>query len=164
MPTAPRAAHADSGLVRDVRANVGEEGHSLISSLFGVLLFLVLLLFAVQVTTHLYATTVVTTATFDTARLVSGSRSLATGQVAPQVAACLAPGEDELRRANDHLAGLLGALWSEGGTADWAATTSDRVAVTVSVPTPARIIGGIGVVAGLDRITRTISLARECVR
>ncbi len=140
---------------------VDEQGSSLVSTVFGVLMFLVMLLFAVQVTTHLHATTVVTTAAFDAARLVSGSADLATGAVDNT---CRPPTESELARADTHLADLLGGLWEAGGTSDWRATSADEVIVTVSVPTPARVVGGVGVIAGLDRIERTVSLTRECLR
>lgn len=50
----------------------GEEGVGLVSSLTGVTVFLVLLLFAVHLVLNLYATSVVTAAAFDAARVVAG--------------------------------------------------------------------------------------------
>ena len=50
-----------------------EEGVGLLSSIVGVTVFIVLLLFAVQLALNLYATSVVTTVTYDAARQVAGS-------------------------------------------------------------------------------------------
>lgn len=141
----------------------GEDGHSLISSLFGVLMFLILLLFAVQLTAHLHATTVVTTAAFDAARLVSGATSIAPDDPVA-VTTCQPPSPSEVASADAHLRGLLGNLADSSAEIDWSGVTGDEVSVRVSVPTPARVLGGVGVIAGLDRIERTITLARECVR
>ncbi len=139
-----------------------EDGEGLLSTVFGVLMFLLMLLFAVQATTHLYATTVVTTAAYDAARLVSGQQALG-GAVTGPGAACSPPSPEELQRADLHLEQLLGGLWAEGA-ADWTGTTADRVTVTVAVRTPARVVGGVGSIAGLDQIRRTVALDRECFR
>jgi hypothetical protein len=54
---------------------VGDEaGTGLLGSIVGVTVFLVLLLFAVQLAMNLYATSVVTSVTFDAARKVAGSQ------------------------------------------------------------------------------------------
>lgn len=50
-----------------------EDGTGVIGTVFGVTVFLVLLLFAVQVLVGLYATSVVTASTYDAARIVAGS-------------------------------------------------------------------------------------------
>ncbi len=139
-----------------------EDGEGLFSTVFGLMLFLLLLLFAVQVTTHLYATTVVTTAAFDAARLVSGQQVLGSSVGAPTTD-CPAPAAAEIDRANAHLASLLGGLW-EVDAADWTGTDASRVTVEVTVQTPARVIGGVASVAGLDQISRTVTLQRECFR
>lgn len=49
-----------------------EDGVGLVSSLTGVTVFLVLLLFAVHLVLNLYATSTVTAAAFDAARVVAG--------------------------------------------------------------------------------------------
>jgi hypothetical protein len=51
----------------------GEAGVGLVGSLAGVTAFLVLLLFAVHLVLNLYATSVVTAAAFDAARVVAGA-------------------------------------------------------------------------------------------
>ncbi|MDP9402072.1 MAG: hypothetical protein M3P85_01790 [Actinomycetota bacterium] len=51
----------------------GESGAGVISSMLGVFVFLLLLLFAVQVLYGLYATSVVTAVTYDAAKAVAGS-------------------------------------------------------------------------------------------
>ncbi|MDP8969034.1 MAG: hypothetical protein M3N52_00690, partial [Actinomycetota bacterium] len=51
----------------------GEAGTGLVSSLAGITAFLGFLLPAVQVLIHLYATSVVSAAAFDAARLASGA-------------------------------------------------------------------------------------------
>ena len=53
----------------------GDEGAGLIGTIAGVLVFLAFLLFAVQLLVGLYATSAVTSAAFDGARLVAGSRT-----------------------------------------------------------------------------------------
>jgi hypothetical protein len=50
-----------------------EDGVGLLSSIVGVTVFLVLLLFAVQLALNLYATSAVTTVAYDAARQVAGS-------------------------------------------------------------------------------------------
>jgi hypothetical protein len=57
-----------------------ETGSGLLGSVVGVTVFLVLLLFAVQLAMNLYATSVVTTVTFDAARKVAGSAHGSTTQ------------------------------------------------------------------------------------
>ena len=51
----------------------GERGTGVISSIFGLLVVIVLLLLAVQVTYDLYASSAVTAAAYDAARVVAGS-------------------------------------------------------------------------------------------
>ncbi len=141
-----------------------EDGEGLFSTLFGVLMFLLFLLFTVQVTTHLYATTVVTTAAYDAARLVSGAQVLGEQEATAVTAgSCPPPSATELERADDHLAELLGGLW-EPDAADWTGTGTERVALRVSVTSPARIVSGAGALVGLGRIEREVALDRECFR
>lgn len=55
----------------------GDRGAGVLSAAFGLLVFLLLLLFAVQVVHGLYATSVVTGAAYDAARTVAGYDSAA---------------------------------------------------------------------------------------
>lgn len=136
-------------------AQPGEQGDGVLSTFVGVLMFLVFLLFTVQVTTHLHATTVVTTAAFDSARLASAAD--------PAARACAVPSAASLERASAHFTDLVGGL-ADHAAVTWAGTTSTEVVLSVAVTSPARLLNGTGVVTGLDRIERTVRLRRECVQ
>lgn len=79
------------------RRGADEAGVGLIGSLVGVTAFLVVLLFAVHLVLNLYATSLVTAATFDAARLVAGSDGGRASEVAAE------------RQARDLLDGYEGA-------------------------------------------------------
>lgn len=120
----------------------GEEGSGPVSAIFGVAVFLGFLLFAVQVTTHLWATSAVTAAAFDAARLVAGERSVTT------------------TAAESHLQTVLGE-YGQRVSADWSASTPDQVVLRVQGPTPAALVASVGRLAGIDRIDRTVRVHRE---
>ena len=59
--------------IRSTRSGARESGAGLVSTTAGVTVFLVLLFFAVQVLYNLYATSVVTAAAYDAARVAAGA-------------------------------------------------------------------------------------------
>ena len=125
----------------------GDSGAGIISTLAGLTSFLILQLFAVQVLTNLYATSVVTSATYDAAR-----RAATHGH--PPSAAELADAEDHAR----HLLGRMGARASF----DWTGTDADAVRLRVQVANP-RLVPLVPVV-GLDSVDRTVTVRVEALR
>jgi len=121
-----------------------DAGSGPVSAIFGVAVFLGFLLFAVQVTAHLWATSAVTAAAFDAARLVAGERSVTATAAA------------------SHLEAILGE-YGQRVTLDWSGSTPDEVVLRVWGPTPAALIRSVGGLAGLDGIDRTVRVRRERV-
>ena len=119
-----------------------EQGTGLVSSLAGVLVFLGFLLLAVQVLVHLYATSVVSVAAFDAARLASG----AGGVSAPA--------------ARAHGLGLVGGYAEDVRTFDVDVGT-DAVSVHVVADSPAVLPAMFGRLTGIGVIDRTVVLRRE---
>jgi threonine aldolase len=99
----------------------------------------------VQVLTHLYATSAVTAATYDAARMVAGHDAVTTEE------------------AEDHVRALLGDYGHEV-TFDWSGTTADQVALRVAAPTPARLVQGLAEVTGQRTIERTVHVRIEELR
>lgn len=126
----------------DRRTDDGGSGP--VSAIFGVTIFLGFLLFAVQVTAHLWATSAVTAAAFDGARLVAGNR--------PMTA------ED----AEAHVERVLGD-YGDRVQFDWSGSTPEEIVLRVTGPTPAALIESVGQLAGLDTIERTVRVRRETV-
>lgn len=125
-----------------------ESGAGVIGSVLGVFVFLVLLLFAVQVLYGLYVTSVVTAVTYDAARTVAGS----VGGPAARA--------DAERNATEQL-GRYGeeVAFSWGGGGD-----GGVVHLTVRARRPSlipRALGGDGV---LGDIVRTVRVRDERVR
>jgi hypothetical protein len=120
-----------------------ERGAGLVSAVVGVTAFLALLLFAVQLVLNLYATSVVTAAAFDGARIVAGS----------------AGGSDAEADAEAYVRDLIGARddlelrWSYGG---------DTVSLTVETSHPTALLGSMPV--PFQRIVRTVEVRREAYR
>ena len=124
------------------RARVAEEaGASTVGSVFGVLIFLIFLLFSAQVLIHLYGTSTVSAVTFDNARLV------ATGELT----------EDE---AGARIRTQLGDYGDEV-IVDVAGSTAEDVVVQVAGPSPARLVTFVTTLAGLDGIERTVRVRVE---
>lgn len=120
-----------------------EDGSSAITSVFGVLIFLGFLLLATQVLVHLYATSTVSAVAFDTARRASA-----------EGASCA--GIDASSRARQALGGY-GQRIDEPVCTEQGGTT----VVTISGPTPARLVDAFGGGLGLDRIERTARVRTE---
>lgn len=120
-----------------------EHGSSAITSVFGVLIFLALLMLATQVLVHLYATSTVSAVAFDTAR-----------RAAAEGASCASI--DAATRARQALGGYGQRVDEPVCTTEGGATV-----VTISGPTPARMVDAFGGGLGLDRIERTARVRTE---
>ena len=120
-----------------------ERGAGLVGAVVGVTAFLALLLFAVQLVLNLYATSVVTAAAFDGARIVAGSDGGPTAEA----------------DAEAHVRDLIGAreeldlTWSYG---------EDVVALTVETAHPTTLLGSMPV--PFQRVSRTVEVRREAMR
>lgn len=126
----------------------GDAGAGLLSSVVGVLVFLTLLLFAVQLVFALYATSTVTAAAWDAARIAAGSGS------GTQASARL--------EAEQHLRGILGD-YGDRLEIEWRDHPND-VVLTVRADHPTFIPGPLRRSMGLDRIDRTVRVRHERVR
>jgi hypothetical protein len=94
----------------------GDDGTGVVGTVVGVFFFLTLLLFAVQVLLGLYATTVVTAATYDAAKAVAGASGPTVGVA-----------EDVARRRIGRLGDQASFAWVLDG---------DVIVLTVRVPRP----------------------------
>jgi hypothetical protein len=129
----------------------GDAGASLITLAPAYLVFVAFLLFAVQLLVHLYATSVVSSAALDGARLVATDRR-GEGPVAGAGRA----------RAESHVRRLLGRVGANA-TFDWSATTGDEVVLRVQVDTPHLIRTDLAG-ASLDHVDRTARAPVERLR
>lgn len=147
-PNARERVHPDPpGGSRCTRSGRGEDGSGPISALLGLVVFLSFLLLAVQVLGHLYATSAVTAASFDAARLVAGEEQVATDV------------------AEQHARVLLGDYGRRPDLRfDWSASTADEVVLRVEGPTPAVLVEAVVSAAGLDAIRREVHVRREAFR
>lgn len=113
----------------------------------GVTVFLVLVLFAVQLVLNLYATSAVTGVAFDAARIVAGEQG----------------GEGAVAEAERHARAVLDGFASDGGQLDfsWDLSSPDAVRLTVRAsrrPLLARVP------FPFERVERTVTVRRELVR
>lgn len=122
-----------------------ERGSGTLATVAGVAVFLGFLLLAVQVAVHLYATTVVTAAAFDAARIASGSGS-----------------QGDTAEAQAHFDSLLGRWASEVDLT--IRELGDDVIVDVRGSSPAILPRTMGRVAGLGDIERSIRIRGEDFR
>jgi hypothetical protein len=129
-----------------VRSRAVDAGVGLVGTLAGVSVFLVLLLFAVQVLLNLYATSVVTAAAFDAARDVASA-----GGDPAAVAAAEAKARDVLGR------------YAEQVSFDW--TVPDGSDVRLHVHAENRLFSFAGVtIEPLQTVDRTVRARIECFR
>ena len=135
-PRSPRSARRRS-----------ERGGGPLSAWVGFVVFLVLLLFAVQTLTNLYTTSVVTAVAFDAARQVAGAGG------GP---GSMASAEDQARRS-------LGRL-SERVTFDWSATDGETVTLRVEAANQSMQLPVVGAPAAFERIDRTVRVRVERFR
>jgi hypothetical protein len=124
-----------------------DTGAGLLSTSFGILFFLGFLFFAVQLLFNLYATSVVTSATYDAARQV------ATSPHHPATA-------DELDAAVAHARQLLGG-YADRASFDWDLSNPDVVKLHVHAVNPRLLGAGLDSLVGLDVIDRTVEVRVE---
>lgn len=119
----------------------------MVSPIFGVTVFLVLLLFAVQLVLNLYGASAVTAVAFDGARRVATSD----GSI------------DAVLDAEARVRGVLDRFEDRGGTLqlDWDLTRADVVVLTVTVERP-RLLDRVPV--PFQRVERTAVVRREVRR
>ena len=111
-------------------------------------MFLVLLLLAVQVTYHLYATSMVTAAAFDGARLAAGAAGAGD------------PG-DAAVTARRHVVDLLGTYGRERVETVDVRRDGDVLALRVVARNPGFLPSGLRRPMGLDRVDRTVRVRIE---
>lgn len=124
-----------------------EQGGGPLSAWVGFVVFLVLLLFAVQTLTNLYTASVVTAVGFDAARQVAGA-----GGGPGAVAAAEGQARRTLGRFSDQV------------TFDWSATDDDTVVVRVQADNRSVLLPALARPAAFDRIDRTIRVTVERFR
>ncbi len=140
MPTAPTSAPTSS------RRHRPDRGVGLVGTLAGVSVFLVLLLFAVQVLLNLYATSVVTAAAFDAARDAASA-----GGGAGAVADAEAKARDVLGR------------YADAVSFEWTVPDGDDVVLHVRAEN--RLFSFFGLrIDPLQRVDRTVRARIECFR
>lgn len=140
MATAPTSATSSR------RAQRSDAGVGLVGTLAGVTVFLVLLLFAVQVLLNLYATSVVTAAAFDAARDVASA-----GGDAAAVPRAEAKARDVLGRYADAVA------------FEWTVPSGDDVVLHVHAENRMFTFAGLDLGA-LQTVDRTVRARIECFR
>ena len=128
---------------REVRAR-SERGSGPISSWLGFLVFLGLLLFAVQALFNLYATSVVTAVAYDAARRVA---------VADGGPGTVAQAEADARRE-------LGR-YGQRVTFDWSASDGEFVVLSVRAENPTRLLPAMAGPLAFDEIDRTVRVRVE---
>ncbi len=128
-------------------------GGGLIGTIAGLLVFLALMLFAVQSLVGVYARSMVTDAAYEGARLVAGARVDQDDPGARRSAQVDA--EHEVRS-------LLGGF-GDTISLDWSATTSDTVALTVRARPPGFAFASLGP-AATSLIQKTVRVRVERMR
>ena len=124
-----------------------QRGGGPVSLWIGFSLFLVMLLFAVQVLFNLYAASVVTAVSYDAARRVAGSDG----------------GADHMAEAEDQARQALGR-YAARVTFDWSATGADEVVLRVRTDNPSVLLPVLAGPAALDRLDRTVGVRVERFR
>ena len=124
-----------------------ERGGGPISLWVGFSVFLVMLLFAVQVLFNLYAASVVTAVSYDAARRVAGSDG---------GAAYVAEAEEQARQALGRYASRV--------TLDWSASSPDEVVLRVQSDNPSVLLPLKRGPAALQQLDRTIRVRVEQFR
>lgn len=125
----------------------GEAGAGVLSSVLGVFVFLVLLLFAVQVLFGLYATSVVTAVTYDAAKAVAGS-----------------DGGDGARAEAQSNATINLGRYGRDVAFDWSGSDADTVRLRVRAPRPSLLPRELVGDSFLGDIVRTVRVRTEKIR
>ena len=120
-----------------------ERGTAVVGTLVGFLIFMILLLLAVQVLVRLYATSTLTSAAFAAARRVA-TASFPRAEVAEAQQAAVAQ---------------LGSFGAEHTTFDWLEVDGQQIVLEVRAESP-----GFVPIAGLRTIERTVTVRTERVR
>jgi hypothetical protein len=126
---------------------VDERGGGPISIWMGFSIFLVMLLFAVQVLFNLYAASVVTAVSYDAARRVAGSDGGPT---------YIAEAEDQARQSLGRYASRV--------TFDWSASSDEEVVLRVQSDNPSILLPIAKGPAAFDQLDRTIRVRVERFR
>jgi Flp pilus assembly protein TadG len=127
-----------------------DRGAGLLSTSFGILFFLGFLFFAVQLLFNLYATSVVTSVTYDAARAVATSGHLAT--------------QADMDAAEAHAKEQLGN-YATRVTFQWDAYSNPDVVKLRVIATNPRFLGAtIDTFVGFDVIDRTVEVRVEQFR
>ena len=134
------------------RSAASERGSGLFGTLMGFTVFMLLLVTAVQVLFNLYATTVVTSAAFDAARLVAGY-----DRVDDRCGAA-AEAESALRTR-------LGRYLERGGiTLAWTCDDPEKVRLAFEARHPTILPEFLRGLGGLGRPQRVVEVRREDLR
>ena len=129
------------------RVRRDERGGGPLSAWFGFIVFLALLLFAVQVLFNLYATSVVTSVAYDAARKVAGARG------GPRTTA---EAESDARRA-------LGR-YSDRVTFQWSGAGDDMVELRVRATSPSVLLPALAGPLAFGDMDRTVRVRIERFR
>jgi hypothetical protein len=132
------------------RRRRGDRGAGLIGTIAGFTAFLGFLLFAVQLLTNLYATSVVTSATHDGASLAARSDGR---QLEASVRA----------HAEAHVRELLGGYGDEA-TFDWSGTDADVVRLRVRIDNPSFLLRSLPADLPFQQVDRTAVVRVEVQR
>ena len=124
-----------------------EAGTGLVGAIVGVTIFLVLLLYAVQVALNLYATSTVTAVAFDAARQVAGSSG----------------GPEATAAAESRAREMLDRYEEDGGTLEfeWNTERADVVVLEITAERPS-LLPNLRV--PFQRVQRTVSVRWERAR
>lgn len=128
----------------------GDRGTGLVATFAGFLVFLALLLFAVQTLTTAFARSSATDAAYEGARLVAGARTPHDETPLPESARI---------RAEDIVRSNLGRFGTDVDL-DWSATTWDSVALTIRAHPPGFLWSALGAVSP-STIQRTVRVRVE---
>ncbi len=129
----------------------GDAGTGLIATVAALVVFFVFLLFSVQVLVDLYASSVTTSAAFDGARIVAGSRADHDDDVAMRGARA---------RAEARVRAELGTF-GRSVTLDWSGTDDDDVQLRVQGDPPRFLWPGLQHTLGMGHVDRTVRVRVE---
>jgi hypothetical protein len=149
-----RGHHQHEGAADRQRLNDrfgSDRGTGLLATYAAVVVFLAFLLFAVQLMVDEYAMTATTSAAFDGARIVAGSRVDQTDRAA--VASARQQAETRMR----HELGAFG----RSVAFDWSASTADAVVLRVVGDAPRFLWPGLQHELGLGHVDRTVRVRIE---
>lgn len=124
-----------------------DEGAGVVGAAAGFTAFLAFLLFAVQLLSNLYATSVVTSATYDGARLAAEAGDHA-----------LDPGHRH--QVEQHVRDLLGD-YGNGADFDWSGSDTQVVRLRVSVDNPSFLLRSLPAELPFDTVDRTATVRVE---